>query len=64
MELKYCVDAQHFTSYIELGFIDEVTSFDDMTNEQLRKYLDKEAEDSKDAVTLESLDELIEKSLR
>lgn len=64
MQLKYCVDAKHFSSCIALGFIDGVTSFDAMTDEQLRTYLDKEAEYSKDAVTLEGLDELIEKKLK
>ena len=64
MELKYCVDAQHFTSCIALGFIDNGTSFEDMTDKQLRAYLDKEAEDSKEAVTLEGLDELVARKLR
>lgn len=63
MQLKYYVDAQHFTSCIALDFIDDVTSFGDMTGEQLRAYLNSEEEESKEAVTLEILDELIEKKL-
>lgn len=47
-----------------MGFIEGVTSFDGMTDKQLRKYLDKEAEDSKDAVTLEVLDELMKRKIR
>lgn len=64
MKLKYYVDAQHFTSWIELGLIEYVTSFDDTTNEQHRKYLYKEAEHSKDAATLKILDELVKKKLK
>lgn len=63
MELKYCVGAQHFKLCIKLGFIENVTSFKDMTNEQLRKYLDKEANGLEDAVTLESLNNLVEKKV-
>lgn len=53
MQLKCCVDTQHFISCIALGFIDDVTSFDDMTDKQLRTYLDSEAMESKDAVTID-----------
>lgn len=64
MELKYCVDAQYFTSCIDLGFITGVTSFEDMTDTQLRKYLDDKAEESKDALTLDGLEELVRKKLK
>lgn len=54
MVLKYCVDSKHLTSGIEFGIIEYVSPFDDVTCEQLRKCLDKEAKISKDAVALES----------
>lgn len=63
VELKYCVSAEHFTSCIMLGFMEGVTSFATLTNTQLRKYLDKQAEESKEAVTLEGLDDIISKEL-
>lgn len=63
-ELTCCVDVHHFTSCIELGYIKNIPSFDDMINEQLCKYLGKDAEDSKDAVALKSLNELVEKKLK
>lgn len=43
MQLKYCVEAQHLTPCISLGFIDNVKSFDGITDSQLRAYLDSEA---------------------
>lgn len=64
MQLKYCVDAQNFMYCIELGFIDDVTSFEDMTGAQLCTYLQLEAKESKEAVTIDALDELIEKKPR
>lgn len=64
LELGYRVDAMHFTSRIELGFIEDVTSFDDITNEQVQKCIDKEEEESKDAVTLKTTDELDETRLK
>lgn len=43
VDIKYCVDAQLLTSAIALGFIRSVTSYEALTNEALRKYLDIEA---------------------
>lgn len=64
MLLKYCVDAQHFISCMALGFIEKVTSFDKMTFEQLRLYLQSEVEESKDFITVEALEEMGEKKLK
>lgn len=63
MELKYCVDAQHFTSCIALGLMANVTSFSALTNEQLRDYMADKAEESKEAVTMEGLDTIVSKEL-
>lgn len=63
MELKYCVDAQHFTSCIALGLMKDVTSFAALTNKQLRAYLDDKAKESKEAVTMEGLDAIVSKEL-
>lgn len=60
IELKYCLDTQHFTSCIALSFIEDVNSCEDMTDEQLLKYFDKEAEALKDATRLEGLHEFLE----
>lgn len=59
MELKSCVDAQNSMSFIPLGFIVNIKSFADMTDEAPRAYLENEAEDSKEDVTVEGLDELV-----
>lgn len=64
MQLKYCVDAQQFISCVEFGFIDDVLSFDDMTDAQLQKYLDSKVKESKEAVALDALDKLMEKKLQ
>lgn len=63
MELKYCVDTQHFVSLIELGFVPDVTSFDTMSNQTLRAYLDTISAESKNAVTMDSLDDLVRNEL-
>lgn len=64
MQIKYCIDAWHFISCIEFGFIDFVTSFDDMTYAQLLEYLDSKAKESKAVVTLDALNELMKKKLK
>lgn len=63
MELKYCVEATHFSSCTALGFIIDATSFDSLTNAQLRSYLDKQAVKCKDTATLELLDKQVTKEL-
>ena len=62
MELKYFIDSMHFTMCIDLGFKDVVISFEVMIDRQLRTYLECESKESKDAVTLEGVDELVERN--
>ena len=57
------MDTQHFSTCIELGFIEGDETFDTFTNQQLRNYLDEQAEESKDAVTIEGLDYLVSREL-
>ena len=64
VDLKYCIDAQLRKSTIELGFIPDVSYYDDVTDEQLRTYLDQESVDSKAALTMTSLDEIVARELR
>ena len=62
MELKYFIDSMHFTICIDLGFKDGVISFEAMIDRQLRTYLECKSKESKDAVTLEGVDELVERN--
>lgn len=64
MQLNFCVDFQYFPSCIVLGFMDIAKSFYDTADEQLRLWLDSSAENLKKTLTLECLDELVEKNLK
>lgn len=63
VDLKFCVDEHYLILAIALDFIKKVESFEALTNERLRTYLAEEAEESKNAVIIESLDALVEKEL-
>lgn len=60
VHLKFLVDADWIEYVIELGFIADVSSYDTLTDEHLRTYLDKQAEESKEVVTIYNLDKLVE----
>ena len=63
VDIKYCVDAQYLTSAIALGLIDGVSSYDELDNITLRRYLDEKSKESKEAISLDSLDEIVEREL-
>lgn len=54
---------QYLTLAITLGFIKNVESFEYLTNELLRRYMDEEVKEWKTIVTIERLNALIEKEL-
>ena len=62
--IKYCVDADWLESIVFVGFIENVDSVDTLTNEQLLKYLEKKAEESKETLTAPILDSIVERELR
>lgn len=58
--LKFCVDTDWKESMINLGFIDNVMDYDIATDEQLRKYPSKKAEESKDVLETNVFDRLVD----
>lgn len=63
VQIKFCVNSEWLESLIDLNFIKKVTSYDNQTNDQLRKYLESEAEFLKDVVTMDMLDKIVEQSI-
>ena len=63
VNLKYCVDPEYLESAIDLGLIEDVEN-DDLTDIHLRKYLEGKAEESRETVSLEVLDEIVNRELR
>lgn len=64
VDLRFCVNIEYLKSTIALGLINDVESYDGLTNETLRHYLENEANESHKNVTLERLDSIIKKELR
>lgn len=64
VQLKFCLDVVWIESLIDLGFIDDVSSYETLTDDQLWTYLDKKSEESKETVTLDTLDDIVSKKLR
>lgn len=64
VQLNYCVKAKWLKLLIDHGFISEVSSHDKLSNNELRTFLAKKAEESKDVVIIEALDNMEEAQLR
>lgn len=64
VDLNFCVDIDFLRSTIALGEISAVSSYDDLTDEVLRNYLESETAESRSKMTIEALDSLIRKNLR
>ena len=67
--LKFCADTEWLLSTLALGLIKDtqgnpVSSYDTLTDEVLRVYLDGKAAASKEVVTISTLDDVIERKLR
>lgn len=52
--LKFCVDRDQLESFIELGFIEGVNDYDNLSNDKLRLYL--ESKILEDATNLNKID--------
>ena len=63
VNIKYCVDPEYLESAIALGFI-EATSYDELSEIDLREHLDQKAQESQETITLETLDEIVDINLR
>lgn len=64
VNLKFCVDAQFLRSTIRLGFIEDVMSYEELTDTQLTAYLESMCGESTEFMTLSTLDALVKSKLR
>ena len=62
--LVYCVDAEQLESAVDLGMIDGCDDVKELTDGQLRDYLDKEASDSATVVTENDLAQMVQRYVR
>lgn len=60
VDLKFCVDVAFLESAIGFGFFPDVQNHKEITDKQLREFLDSLCEETKKAVTLEQLDKLVQ----
>lgn len=63
VELKFCVDVDFLEYSVVLGFIEGVSSYDDLTDYHIRILLEACALESKSVVTLEKPDKIIKEEL-
>lgn len=61
--MKFFIDAEWLECLFNLSFIDDVTSYDNRTDFQLRVYLERKAETSRTVITLDLLDEIVTKNI-
>ena len=64
VNLKFCVNTQIILSAIELNFIPDVESYDELSDDDLRAYLEQRSVESKEVVNMESLDAIVSRDLR
>ena len=64
VNMKFCVNTQLIISEIELSFIPGVESYEELTHDELREYLEQRAVESKEVVNMESLDGIVSRDLR
>lgn len=63
VSLKFCIDPEWLELLITLDFIPGIKSVESLSDNTLRAYLGGKAKKSKVVVTLETLDEVINKEL-
>jgi transposase InsO family protein len=64
VKLKFCVDPEYLESIIALGFIKDVQSYESLTDEILRQFLETKSQESKESVTIDILDKIVDRSLK
>ena len=63
VSIKYCVDAEYIESALLLDLIPGATDYKSLTDDVLRKYLEDKARESKETVSLATLDKIVERKL-
>lgn len=64
VDLKFCVDVEFLESSIALGFISNATDYDTLKDQDVREFLEERCKESKETVTLDQLDKLVQNKLR
>lgn len=64
ISMKLYIDDGYLDSSIALGFIPGVSSIDDLTDEILRIFLEEKSSESKETLTLASVDSIVSKKLK
>ena len=64
IDLKFCIDVEYLESSIALGFIPGVDSYETLTDTEVRNFLNSRAVESKEVVTLDKLDKIVDGELR
>lgn len=60
----YCVDAEQLESAVECGLIPDCQDVEDLEDDDLRTFLEKEAEESPTVITQDELSKIVESTLR
>lgn len=63
VDIKFCVDMELLESPIDLGLIPGAASYNKITNEQVRCFLDDRLKESKETITLTKLDKIFKEEL-
>ena len=62
--IKYCIDEGYLESLLSLGFIEGVSSYDELQEGDLRNFREKQSATSKSSMKIETLDCIVKKELR
>lgn len=62
--MKFCVDVDILESKIALSFIDDVSTYDELTDAEVQTMLEDHVKDIKDFVMLDMLDKIVQVELR
>jgi len=64
VNIMFCVDPEFLESATVLGFIDGADTVEDLTDEMLRDYLDDQAQEAEETVSLATLGTIVDEELR
>eukprot|EP00180_Rhodochaete_pulchella_P004096 Plantae.Rhodophyta-Rhodochaete_pulchella.ctg7553.p1 GENE.Plantae.Rhodophyta-Rhodochaete_pulchella.ctg7553~~Plantae.Rhodophyta-Rhodochaete_pulchella.ctg7553.p1 ORF type:complete len:129 (-),score=19.30 Plantae.Rhodophyta-Rhodochaete_pulchella.ctg7553:832-1218(-) len=64
VQLKFSVDPEWIEPLIDLGFLEGASSYDTLTDYQLRTYLGGKTKESKETVAIDTFDDMVSKELR
>lgn len=63
VDIKFSVDVNFLESTISLGFVDNVLSYDDLTDTAVRTFLEESAKEANEVVTLDMINKIVEAEL-